>query len=186
MTDQNNDRRYVRTQKHLATALITLLETKNINQISVQELSDLADINRATFYLHYKTPYDLLIYLENNILDLIFTLYKNHNPMNNDDFLLSLYKCIAENREFLTILLNPNAGSSFWDRLSGQIKNQYNFLWTPHMKYLTQCELNYLGSFIIDGYISVMKLWLLNGMQETPDEMLSLSKRFQYNMLPKE
>ncbi|WP_207706266.1 TetR/AcrR family transcriptional regulator [Clostridium sp. HBUAS56017] len=57
------DRRYRRTQNQLKKAIIELLKVKNINQISVRELSEMADINRATFYLHYKTPYDLLMHL---------------------------------------------------------------------------------------------------------------------------
>ena len=54
------DRRVRKTRESLITALITLLEKKNINEISVRELSELADINRGTFYLHYKDPYDML------------------------------------------------------------------------------------------------------------------------------
>lgn len=64
MKEPIKDRRYIRTQNQLKEALIKLLKTKNINQISVRELSSLADINRATFYLHYKTPYDFLMHLE--------------------------------------------------------------------------------------------------------------------------
>ncbi|OOM76213.1 hypothetical protein CLPUN_28260 [Clostridium puniceum] len=184
MNDQMKDRRYRRTQNQLTKALIDLLKNKNINQISVRELSELADINRATFYLHYKTPHDLLIQLENNIFNVIFTSYENHNIMAQYDFLLSIYKCVNDNHELLLVLLNPNSGSTFWDKLSNSIKKHHNFLWSPHFNYLSKEELNYFGAFIIDGYISVVKFWLLNGMKESPEEMVELSKRFQYKILP--
>ena len=60
MEEKAMDRRVRKTRESLITALITLLEKKNINEISVRELSELADINRGTFYLHYKDPYDML------------------------------------------------------------------------------------------------------------------------------
>jgi AcrR family transcriptional regulator len=159
-----------------------LLKEKNINQISVRELSELADINRATFYLHYKTPYDFLAQLEDEIFSIIFNAYTKHDIMDQYDFLLLIYKCISSNYELLVVLLNPNTGSTFWDRLSNSIKSQYNFLWSSHLKNLTNRELEYYGTFIIDGYISVIKFWLLNGMVESPDKMVGLSKRFEYSI----
>lgn len=185
MKEQIKDRRYRRTQKQLKKALIELLKTKNINQISVRELSKLADINRATFYLHYKAPHDFLIHLEDELFNIIFTSYTNHDIMNQYDFLISLYKCIGNNYELLVVLLNPSTGSTFWDRLSSSIKSQYNFLWSSHLKSLTSRELEYYGTFIIDGYLSVIKSWLLNGMEESPDEMVELSKHFEYKIVSK-
>lgn len=176
------DRRYRRTQKQLKKALIELLKSKNINQISVRELSELADINRATFYLHYKTPYDFLIHLEDELFNIFYTSYTNHDIMNQYDFLLSLYKCIGDNYELLLVLLNPNTGSTFWNRLSDSIKTQYKFLWSSHLESLTNGELEYYGTFIIDGYLSVIKSWLLNGMKESPNEMVALSRRFEYKI----
>ena len=54
------DRRIRRTRALLRQGLIQLMETKDIKDISVKELSDLADINRGTFYLHYNDIYDML------------------------------------------------------------------------------------------------------------------------------
>ena len=58
------DRRVRKTKKQLRQGLTQLLQTKNINEISVRELSDLVDINRGTFYLHYRDIYDLLDQIE--------------------------------------------------------------------------------------------------------------------------
>lgn len=183
MKEQIKDRRYIRTQNQLKEALIKLLKTKNINQISVRELSSLADINRATFYLHYKTPYDFLMQLEDELFDIIFASYSKHDIMNQYDFLLSLYKCVEDNHELLIVLLNPGTGSTFWARLSNSIKKQYNYLWSAKLKNLTDSELEYYGTFIIDGYLSVIKCWLLNGRKEPPEKMVLLSKNFEYNII---
>lgn len=176
------DRRYRRTQNQLKKAIIELLKVKNINQISVRELSEMADINRATFYLHYKTTYDLLMHLEDELFNILFSAYTNHDIKDQYDFLLSIYKCISNNYELLIVLLNPNTGSTFWDRLSNSIKEQYSYLWSPHLRSLSDNQIKYLGTFIIDGYISVIKTWLLNGMEESSEEMVKLSKSFEYKI----
>ena len=61
----NTDRRVKRTKKALRDALITLLEKKKINEISVTELTNLADVNRATFYFYYTDLLDMLQQLQN-------------------------------------------------------------------------------------------------------------------------
>ena len=49
-----NDRRVKRTKKLLRDSLFSLLQEKSINEITVTELTDVADINRATFYFVYR------------------------------------------------------------------------------------------------------------------------------------
>ena len=54
------DRRVKRTKKQLEKSLIQLLETKPIQDITVRELTELADINRGTFYLYYRDIFDMV------------------------------------------------------------------------------------------------------------------------------
>jgi AcrR family transcriptional regulator len=179
MKEPSKDRRYRRTQKQLENALINLLNKKSINDISVRELSELADINRATFYLHYKTPNDILLHLENELFEAIFTSYQNHDLKNSDDFFLCLYQSIKNYSDFSQVLLIPNVGSTFWNRISKEIIKEYTNLWSDELPKLTRKEIDYFATFIVDGYLAVVKSWLANGMQETPEEMLALTKQFE-------
>ena len=54
MAEEQGDRRVRRTKAMLRAALTELLKTKPVNEISVTELTRLADVNRGTFYSHYK------------------------------------------------------------------------------------------------------------------------------------
>ena len=49
-----SDRRTRRTKKLLTDAFLELLSSKKLNEITIKELCDKADINRGTFYLHYQ------------------------------------------------------------------------------------------------------------------------------------
>ena len=55
------DRRVKKTKKQLRLALMHLMTQKSAKSISVRELAEQADINRSTFYIHYKDVNDLLL-----------------------------------------------------------------------------------------------------------------------------
>ncbi|WP_321472705.1 TetR family transcriptional regulator [uncultured Paludibaculum sp.] len=59
-TEENLDPRIRRTRKMLQTALDKLLQKKEFEQISVQDIAEEAELNRATFYDHYGDKYSLL------------------------------------------------------------------------------------------------------------------------------
>lgn len=60
----------VRYTKHaIRTSLIQLLRKKPLNRVTVKELCELSEINRATFYKHYRDAYDLLDQLEKTFLE---------------------------------------------------------------------------------------------------------------------
>ena len=53
LPEKPTDRRVLRTKKNIRQAFLHLLSEKSLSQITVKELSDLADINRKTFYMYY-------------------------------------------------------------------------------------------------------------------------------------
>jgi AcrR family transcriptional regulator len=57
---ESTDPRILRSRHMLMEALIKLLERKEFDDISVQEIADEATLNRATFYLHYPDKNALL------------------------------------------------------------------------------------------------------------------------------
>src|SRR5512138_2534119 len=65
------DRRVQRTQQLLQTALISLIQEKGFEALSVQEIIDRANVGRATFYTHYDNKEDLL---ESGFEGLLMTL----------------------------------------------------------------------------------------------------------------
>ena len=63
------DRRVKKTKKQLRLALMHLMTQKSAKSISVRELAEQADINRSTFYIHYKDVNDLLLHLEDEMAE---------------------------------------------------------------------------------------------------------------------
>lgn len=67
MPVNDNDSRVKRTKKLIRKGLAELAKTKSITKVTVKELTDLIEINRGTFYLHYKDIYELVEALENEL-----------------------------------------------------------------------------------------------------------------------
>ena len=55
-----NESKYFNTAIKMDEALITLLEKKGFEYITIKEVCETAGVNRSTFYLHYENTSDLL------------------------------------------------------------------------------------------------------------------------------
>lgn len=60
MADQPVDRRVRRTKRRLKEALLELIEQRDYDRITVEEITSRADVGRSTFYSHYADKEDLL------------------------------------------------------------------------------------------------------------------------------
>ena len=60
MKNNKEDRRVKYTKMVLKESLIDLLSKKDISCITIKQICEEADINRATFYTHYSDQFDLL------------------------------------------------------------------------------------------------------------------------------
>ena len=74
----SSDRRFYKIKKDIRAAFVKLvLEKDHFTDISITEVSDLADINRKTFYLHYDSLEDILTeYADDLSEDLMQYLYQ--------------------------------------------------------------------------------------------------------------
>ena len=75
---KKEDRRVRRTKKMLTQALTQLMQEKQIKEITVKELTDLADMNRGTFYLYYRDVYDMLEKLEDSMFEALDSIAALH------------------------------------------------------------------------------------------------------------
>ena len=86
-----------------------LMSEKSVKDISVRELAAIADINRGTFYIHYKDVYDLLSSLEDELADGLTVVCRRHNANDSEGktypYLMELYQFIQQNSDLCHVLL---------------------------------------------------------------------------------
>lgn len=181
MGGESVDRRVRKTKKQLRQGLTKLLQQKSVNEISVRELSDLVDINRGTFYLHYRDVYDMLDQIEREMFEEFHELLSKHSAeeMNGKPLpmLIDVFRFIAENAEMCLALLGRNGDIGFVDRLKGVVKDRCLTDWMLVFRVNRSQNLEYFYSFIVSGCIGLLQNWLESGMHETPEDMAVLAEQ---------
>lgn len=103
------DLRVQRTKNNIINAFIELRSKKPLEKISVKELSELAFINKATFYTHYRDIYDLAEQLENEAIDTVLNSISHPECLvtNPKQGVRSLSAAIRSQNELFSILFAP-------------------------------------------------------------------------------
>ena len=108
LPEKPTDRRVLRTKKNIRQAFLHLLSEKSLSQITVKELSNLADINRKTFYMYYSNIEDIFAELEDElVLKLVYVFEKElfqKEMFNSYSFFENLNHTIQEDIDLYRIL----------------------------------------------------------------------------------
>lgn len=176
--EHNKDKRVIRTKALLIRSLSALMKQKNIKDITVKELCEYADINRGTFYLHYKDIYDMLDSIEQELSDKFLQIFQKYNSETNEDFLyplfLEIFKLVDDNAELFRVLIGPNGDISFIMK----IFKLYNIhcLQSEFNKLSPQFSMNqvYYSNFILYGCVGLIEQWLSRDTKESPEKMAEL------------
>ena len=178
---KKEDRRVRRTKKLLTQALTELLQKKQINEITVKELTDLADMNRGTFYLYYRDIFDMLEKIEAELFQKLDTIAQSHEhgelTQQVKPILLDLFHFISENQEMCRVLLSPNGDMNFLHRLYEAIRERSLEIWKDQMGSLGEKEFDYRYSFVIFGCAGMIRAWVNRSCQETDMQMAELADR---------
>lgn len=169
MEQSGTDRRVRKTKSQLRLALMELLVEKSAKNISVRELAERADINRGTFYIHYRDVGDLLQRLEDEMADRLADLCKSHRP---EDSAPGQFPFL---RDLCRVLLGPNGDIAYTDRICRILRDNFLFDFLSLFYPGDRQRLNSFCSFIVSGNLNLALAWLREDGQESPDEMAQLA-----------
>lgn len=175
------DRRVKKTKKAMTEALAKLLMEKPLNNISVREISELADINRGTFYLHYRDIYDMVEKLQNEIFEEFNDIVDSYEPKKNTEelfpMLVKLFEFLADNAVISNVLIGKNGDAAFVDKLKRVIREKCFANVQNIFDIKNDDEFNYFYHFIVAGCIGIFSSWLDGGMKESAAEMAAFTKK---------
>ncbi|MDQ7093547.1 TetR/AcrR family transcriptional regulator C-terminal domain-containing protein [Desulfosporosinus sp. PR] len=184
----SNDRRTIRTKKMIRSALAELIDEKGFINISVTDLTQRADINRGTFYLHYVDKYDLLEKIEDEIIQEIEEETKHLdsvNMMNIDTtneplpFMVKLFEYFRENSVIIKSILGPKGDPTFDRKIKKFIETNLFEKQKSKSFNVDRAVIpeEYFRPYILSADLGVIQHWLEKGMKETPDEMALILAR---------
>lgn len=183
------DLRIVKTRENLNKALVDQLHHKPLSKITVTELCRMAKINRSTYYLHYRDPYDQYEKLENSIYqdfaDTIDAFIEQNRNWFTDliasdkvaqaKLVEELFSYIKKNALIYGISLPMNQGNDFLNKLylAGHDRFFDTLSKTASQSELQQFE--YFFAFVASGCVGVLRQWVTQGMKESPRDMARLT-----------
>lgn len=159
------------TRKNLIDAFWKLYQTKDIEHISVKEITDIAGYNRGTFYLYFKDIYDVLENVESDVLNTMNTeiekyraIFKNSEtkPDVAEITLAAIHVFEACDYKPL-ILMDDRRDSGFEKKLVETIRNDL-LQRIVFDNTVDDCTKECIVHFFISGIIGVLKKWYDEGM----------------------
>lgn len=158
----------------LKTGLLKLLKEKPLNQISVSELCQTAQINRTTFYKYYNIQADVLDEIE---ADFFKQLNKDLKPIieKNPNALRLVLTHLYEQREIFCILIKAMPTQDFASHLFDIPSISMIFQNMLNAKKYTKEEEKYIRQFVFHGTFAILCDWLNN---DTPESVANIAEVF--------
>jgi AcrR family transcriptional regulator len=189
--NQPVDRRITRTKLAIQNALVTLIKEKGFDALTVSDIVFQANINRGTFYLHYKDKFDLLEQTETEIIKDLQHIFLRANSLDTVDsntanqlqgLIITLFEYVKENADLIHAILGLQGDYSFITRIRSMVEqnlklgalsglNADNFL-VPR---------EYLISYVLHANLGVLQAWLVGGCKESPQEMALVLFRLSFD-----
>lgn len=174
MAGDKVDRRVKYTRMVLEDSFIKLMEKKDISQITIKEICEKADINRATFYAHYSDQNDLLRKIENKLLDNIKAYLEKIDQKKTEVSAVliaeKIFEYIQENARLCKLLLSERGDFSFQKQIMTLVYDIIIAEITDNNK-ITKEDAEYVYSFTISGCVGIVQKWLDDGMKKSPRYM---------------
>ena len=179
--------KYFNTAMKMDEALITLLEKKDFEFISIKEICDTAGVNRSTFYLHYDNTLDLLKETIKHILDSFLTYFSVDTKRIMDrfdacelddlvfitpEYIIPYLTFIKDNQRLFRTTLKQ------FDILGmkGVYEKMFTHIFSPILSrfHFPEKERAYVMRFYLSGVTAVVAEWIDNGCADDMENILKV------------
>ena len=182
MMKPSDDRRAKRSRRLLKQGLMDLLREKAFSHISVRDITDRADMNRGTFYLHYPDTTALIRSVEEDMIREAQALLDEHFQEAMDGNSLRplfepLLDYVVSHREACATLFRNDACSGFLDGIQNLTFENGRRLLQRRCGDLTEEQLTYVSSFVAFGLTGLIKTWFDRNMSMPRETLLQTSDK---------
>ena len=160
-----NNKRKRDSQEKIEKTFLQLIQKKNITEISVSTICEIAKLNRSTFYANYIDVYDLVDKVKNRMAEEFAEFQLSNKSGQDPNGYLNMFKYIKENQIFFKTYFKL-------EDISISPITQHNT--DMAKKYYDNEYIDYHIEFFRAGLNAIIKKWLNNNCKETPEEMVKI------------
>lgn len=157
------DRRIRKTKATIHKALLALLEHKDVSSIHINELCDIADVNRKTFYNHYDRVMDVLDEIEDECVSRVARLFTDERIKSYESDFGKLFSDmvyeIQKDEVFYRLLIHSNEYMSVSKKLVPYEKEWFRKITGSVLVYEGIGEELFL-EFFSSGFAGVIQAYL--------------------------
>ncbi|MFF2092739.1 TetR/AcrR family transcriptional regulator [Paenibacillus sp. NPDC058174] len=164
-------------------ALLSLMDSKGFDHVTVRDITQHAEINRATFYLHYEDKFDLLRKIVDGMLAEFAAAFQLPPDFEVTDFVqdantppesfIRQFQHIAEHAAFYRVMLGPNGLPGFSLRMETIIRESLyrrSVIAQPNDQQVTMPR-DIIVRYVTSAHLGIIMYWLENDMQYSPKYM---------------
>ncbi len=166
------DIRVQKTKERLKSALLSLMQEKSIDRITISEICRISGINRNTFYQHYTDIRDLLSEIEGEFMESIFSSITISDESINSvkEIMRLILETIRDNKDVCMLLFSDNGDKNFLRNilmfaLPSAVEN-----WVSRLG-MDEQSATVLYYFVMGGAVNVIEAWMKDNFASTLDEV---------------
>lgn len=164
------DARVRYTRMIIEKSFLELLKTKPMSKVTVTELCQAAQINRATFYKHYLDVPDLLEKIEEELFNQIRKAFGS-KQLELEVFMLEMLRYTKQEQERFFALGGENGDPNLMTKTFMVCYESAYPLLEQNMPGMKESERQMLYHFLSQGAGGVLTWWVRDGMRVSPEEM---------------
>lgn len=178
------DARVRYTRKIIQETFLDILKEKPVEKITVKEICDKAEINRGTFYKHYRDCYDLIEQIEDDVLRQFEEMLVSIKTTGIQAALHAIMEALRNNTQLFCVMADTTGCRRFIHRLMECCFRHINE-WPEYSSENNQPEENRIAgfAFLAGGCSGVIEYWLHSGMQRPSEEIAGLIGKFSKNIV---
>lgn len=172
------------TKRAIKLALLVQIEKVGFERVTVKNLAITANINRGTFYLHYKDKFEVMEDLQQELLNELESYVKNVQPL--DAFhsikigqlyqpFIAVFQFIKEHARAFRIILGEQGSPAFNRRMKKVFSNHIlDRISVIREEGLDPEFLQYFEAFLTSAILGVIQEWLRSGDENLNVEELAM------------
>lgn len=172
------DLRVQRTRTNIINAFLELRSKKALEKITIKELAQLANINKATFYTHYSDIYDLSEQVECEIISSILcdVNYPEYLIKDPKEGVKVLMNALIARQPILSVLYSGNRHSRLIDQLEIMLKE---IIYEKFPQYKDNLRADIFLTILIQGTFHAYE----EHKEEDPQEILEIISSINENLI---
>lgn len=176
----DSDKRVIRTKKAIKAALFKIMEEKDISSVSISELTKEANVNRRTFYTHYRNITDILDEIEGDLVEALGRLVQKidlkASRQSAYELFMGLDSLITVEFDYYFQLVRVDMRGMLMSRLKNVIKGMTDTMLEALCKKHGE-NAAMISTFIVGGFFNMYLEWHNRPDNRTIEQAAELAGR---------